>query len=176
MTADSNQFLPANEATGAWFVVAAKPRQELEAERQLKNQGFEVLLPQLALKKRRGGKWQSVVEPMFPGYLFVQLVVGRDDPAPIRSTIGCRGLVRFGQEYVPVPTTVITPLLGLGREPVTSEVGFKPGDVVRLEQGPFAGLTAVFHMQKGEDRARVLINLLGKAREIAVPLDDLSKE
>jgi len=160
---------------GDWYVVATKPRQELEARRQLENQGYTVFLPQLTLKKRRQGTWQRVVEPMFPGYVFVRLLLGRDDPAPIRSTVGCRGLVRFGQQNVPVPRAVIAPLLNIGKEPRELDAGFKPGDKVRLEQGPFAGITAVFHMQKGEDRAQVLINLLGKAREIAVALDDLSK-
>ena len=87
-----------------WYVVATRPRMELTARNNLERQGYTVWLPELTLKKRRKGKWTSVVEPMFPGYVFTQLVFGEEDPAPIRSTLGCRGLVRFGVEYPPQTT------------------------------------------------------------------------
>ena len=160
----------------AWYVVATKPRQEVLAEQNLCRQGYSVMVPKVTLRKRKHGKWQQVVEPMFPGYLFVQLAFGRDDAAPIRSTIGSLGLVKFGQHHVPVPEAVIEPLINMGNEPLNADAGFSEGDRVRLEQGPLAGLTAVFKMTKGEDRAQVLITLLGSAREVMVPLDDLSKD
>ena len=40
-------------------------------------------------------RWQGTVEPLFPGYLFVQLDLGRQNTAPIRSTRGVIGMVRF---------------------------------------------------------------------------------
>ncbi len=159
-----------------WYVVATRPQMELAARVNLERQGYSVLLPQISIRKRRRGKWAMVIEPLFPGYIFVELEFGNDDPAPIRSTVGCRGLVRFGHEYVPVPSAVIAPLLSVGEEPVTEENKFKLGDQVRLETGPFAGFSAVFEMTKGSDRARVLIELLGKPRPVLVGLDDISDQ
>ena len=40
---------------------------------------------------------------------------------------------------------------------------WRPGDVVRIEEGPLAGLEAVFAMAKGRDRVEVLIHALGVA-------------
>ena len=160
-----------------WYVVATRPRMELTARNNLERQGYTVWLPELTLKKRRKGKWTSVVEPMFPGYVFTQLVFGEEDPAPIRSTLGCRGLVRFGVEYPPVPEELMAALFsashGAALQTSDNESIFTTGEWVLLESGPFAGLSAVFEMPLGEDRARVLIDLLGAERSVEVRMDDL---
>lgn len=169
-------LVPAESREPAWFTVATKPRHELEAERNLLQQGYSVLLPRISIRKRQKSKWCDVIEPLFPGYLFVQLQFGSDDPAPIRSTVGCIGLVRFGQAYVPVPQSIIAPLLGVDETPLSENREFKLGEQVRFESGPFAGLSGVFQMRRGEDRARVLIELLGKPREVSVVIDDLTRD
>ena len=94
----------------AWYVVATKPRQEAVAQDHLMRQGYSTFLPTLRLRKRQRGKWQEVTEPTFPGYVFVGLEPGSDDMAPIRSTQGCRGLVRFGQQPAMVPEQIMKTL------------------------------------------------------------------
>jgi transcriptional antiterminator RfaH len=159
---------------GQWFAVATKPRQERVAEENLTRQDFRAVLPLTEVRKRRQNKWANVIEPLFPGYLFVRLELGKDNLAPIRSTQGCRDLVRIGPGLVPVPDAVMTPLLSLNSSPKTSDVLFSEGDKVALASGPFAGLQGVFKLAKGKDRAEVFIALLGKERPITVELDDLA--
>jgi transcriptional antiterminator RfaH len=126
------------------------------------------------MRKRRQNKWTKVTEPLFSGYLFVRLELGKDNLAPIRSTLGCRDLVRIGPGLVPVPDAAMTPLLSLSSSQKTSDVLFSEGDKVALAAGPFAGLQGVFKLAKGKDRAEVFIALLGKERPITVALDDLA--
>ena len=152
----------------SWYVVATKPRQELVALENLERQGYRVQLPKVELRKRRRGKWQEVIEPLFPGYLFVALAAGVDDTAPIRSTAGCVGLVRFGGRQVPVPDEFIRPFLTTGARTSGEHEIVKSGEQIRLERGPFAGLLAVFDLPKGEDRAQILLEILGKARQVTV--------
>ena len=158
---------------GQWFAVAAKPRQEQVAEVNLKRQGYNAVLPLVEARKRRQNKWTTVTEPLFSGYLFVQLELGRDNLAPIRSTLGCRDLVRIGSGLVPVPEAAMMPLLSLNYSPKTSEVLFSKGDQIGIAAGPFAGLQGILKLVKGNDRAEVLLALLGKQRPITVALDDL---
>ena len=158
---------------GQWFAVAAKPRQERVAEMNLKLQGYHAVLPLIEARKRRQNKWTTVTEPLFSGYLFVRLELGKDNLAPIRSTLGCRDLVRIGQGLVPVPEAVMTPLLSLNSSPKTGEVLFSEGGQIAIAAGPFAGLQGIFKLVKGNDRAEVLLALLGKERPITVALDDL---
>ena len=161
--------------TALWYAVATKVRDEAVAKANLERQDYQVFLPTISLKKRRRGRWTPVTEPLFPGYLFVSLALGADDPAPIRSTVGCIGLVRFGQTHTPVPSTLIAALRATSEGPIDAPSPFKQGDKVRLIAGPFAGIEAVFDMPRGEDRAQVLLELLGKVQRLTVDQDDLSQ-
>ena len=158
---------------GQWFAVATKPRQEHVAEVNLTRQGYRVVLPLMEVRKRRQNKWTKLDEPLFSGYLFVRLELGKDNLAPIRSTLGCRDLVRIGPGLVPVPDAVMTPLLSLNLSPKTSDVLFSEGDEVAIAAGACSGLQGVFKLAKGADRAEVLVALMGKERPVTVPLDDL---
>ncbi len=159
---------------GQWFAVAAKPRQEHVAEVNLKRQGYHAVLPLMEVSKRRQNKWTKVTEPLFSGYLFVRLELGKENLAPIRSTLGCRDLVRMGSDLVPVPDAVMTPLLSLSASPKRGEVLFSEGDEVSIAQGTFAGLRGIFKLAKGKDRAEVFIALLGKERPITMSVDYLA--
>ena len=117
-----------------------------------------------------------VTEALFPGYLFVSLVIRTDDSAPIRSTLGCMGLLRFGPGYAPaVPSTLIAALQDAPGGANEAPLPFNQGDKVRLIAGPFARTEAVFDMPRGDDRAHVLIELLGKEQRLTVQQDDISK-
>lgn len=163
----------------AWYAVATKPRQEVVAQEHLQRQGYATLLPTLRLRKRQRGKWQEVTEPTFPGYVFVGLELGRDDMAPIRSTQGCRDLVRFAQQPAVVHEDIIKALQAgnsaQGASADEVKEPFSPGDLVRIEDGPFQGLSAIYCMNKGADRVQVLITLLGRSQHINVDLDSVSK-
>ena len=171
----TNELRADTQAGGAWYVVATRPRQESVARDHLTRQGYSVLLPEISLKKRRQSRWVAVVEPLFPGYLFVQLAFGQDDTAPIRSTRGCRDLVRFGEHHPPIPATVVEVLMGQDASVRESGPLFTSGERVRVEGGPFAGLAAIYDMPKGDDRARVLLEMLGKVQQVVVDSDHLAK-
>ena len=161
--------------TALWYAVATKARDESVARANLERQSYQVFLPTISLKKRRRGRWMSVTEPLFPGYLFVSLLLGADDPAPIRSTLGCIGLVRFGQAHTPVPSSLIAALNGASEGAIDAPLPFNQRDKVRFISGPFAGIETVFDMPGGEDRAQVFLELLGKVQRLTVNYDDLNR-
>lgn len=161
-----------------WYAVQTKPRQERAAERNLQQQGYSIYSPKVLLRKRKRGKWAKVVEPLFPRYLFIQVDPDQRSLAPVRSTVGVAGLVRFGQLLQPVPDAVIT-FLQQSENPETHQVHadewpHQPGDAVAITQGPFAGLTAIFESASGEERAVLLLEILGRQNMIDVPMDALA--
>ena len=157
-----------------WFLVATKPRAEALARQHLERQGYGLCAPQLRLKKRQRGAWKSVIEPLFPGYVFVKLTLGAGDTAPIRSTVGCLGLVRFGGIPLPVPEGIMQPFLEADEQTIDLARQWRPGDVVRIEEGPLAGLEAVFAMAKGRDRVEVLIHALGSQQRVSIDKQAIS--
>ena len=157
----------------SWLLVATKPRSEVVARQHLERQGFEVCLPQITLRKRKQGTWQQVTEPMFPGYVFVGVVLGEVDIAPISSTLGCVQLVRFGGQLVPLPASVVHTLLSYAQAPLNETKTFLAGERLRVESGPFEGLEAVFDKSRGQDRVQVLVSVLGGVRPVEVALNAL---
>ena len=55
-----------------WYVVSTKPNQENRAALNLRKQAFEVLLPMMQKKRRHARQIETVLRPLFPGYLFVE--------------------------------------------------------------------------------------------------------
>ena len=155
-----------------WYAVQTKPRQESVAALNLVRQGYTTYLPKIRVRKRRRQQWQKVVEALFPRYLFIDVVTGEQSTAPVRSTIGVVGLVRFGTQLQSVPEQVIN-YLKQNEETDTGlrsadEWPHQPGDTVRVLEGPFAGLSGIYQVEKDESRALLLIELLGRRNTVVV--------
>jgi transcriptional antiterminator RfaH len=162
-------------AESRWYVVRVKARQETIAEENLARQGYRVWLPQISLQRRRRGKWRPVVEPLFPGYLFVQLQPGVESYAPIRSTRGVTDLVRFADEPIPMPGDIVEGLR-LRQEELEAEgssMPFQPGDKLHIVDGAFSGWEGVYALSEGEDRITLLLEILGKEQRLSVRKNDV---
>jgi transcriptional antiterminator RfaH len=161
-----------------WFAVQAKPRQERIAEQNLQRQGFVTYLPRIRVRKRQRNKWVDAVEPLFPRYLFIHVNPDQDSLAPVRSTLGVSGLVRFGQLLRPVPSAVIDYIKQL-EDPETQQRQAEtwphnPGDTLQVLEGPFESLIGIYQMPLGEDRALLLIELLGRSNSVTVAKEALA--
>ena len=152
-----------------WFAIKTKARREQLAAEHLERQDFEVFLPRISLSKQRRGRWQTVVEALFPGYLFVHLDLDSQNVAPIRSTRGVLGLVRLGGEVRAVPDGIIDDLRARQIDgSIELRPVFKPNDPVILVDGPMAGLNAVFKAQTGLERVTILLEILGRTNVVTV--------
>ena len=169
---------PVTPATSAWFLVRSKPRQESVALTQLARQGYESYLPLFAAEKLVRRKSTVVQEPMFARYLFVRLdTTGQGQSwSPIRSTVGVSELVCFGSRPARVDDILIATL----RERETAQQAspttlFAHGDNVRITEGAFAGLEAIYQMNDAEGRAMVLLDLLSKPVAMTIDAASLRK-
>jgi transcriptional antiterminator RfaH len=155
-----------------WYVVQTNVRQEQIALENLSRQGYQCFYPRIKQWHKRRGKRYLSEEAFFPGYLFISLDLDQTNTTPIRSTRGVTSLIRFGYQIQPVPEAVIEILQQrTDSMDVVSvlPVDFKPGQQVRIEEGPLEGFTAIFQTKKGEDRAILLLGLLGSQRRVEVP-------
>jgi len=161
-----------------WFVVHTKPRQESRALVNLERQGFECFLPTIPKKKVSRKVFEIVHEPLFARYLFIALdtTLSGKSWAPIRSTLGVSKLVTFGTDPARVDERLIQVLRdqehALACQPLAQ---YKPGDIVKIKDGPFKGIEAVYQMDDGEMRAMVLIELLQKPTRLQVDINNLQK-
>jgi transcription termination factor NusG len=100
-----------------WQLLYTKPHAEMQAELNLRRQGFATLLPRV-----RNG---SECTPLFPRYIFCGHCPGQPT-ASLRSTMGVLDIVRWGEQPARVPPEVI--------DEIRSRMNGR--NIVRLGDGP----------------------------------------
>ena len=155
-----------------WYLVQCKPKQDLRALENLQRQGYECLLPLHKVEYLQKGQWQIKEEPLFPGYLFIELNTLQDNWMPIRSTRGISQIVRFGAEPLPVPREIIERLQCGDSAP---EQTFKPGEKVIISWAGSSGLEAIFLAKDGTERVLLLLKILQREIRISIPMQGLGK-
>jgi transcriptional antiterminator RfaH len=157
-----------------WYLIHCKPREDERALENLQRQGFECYRPAQRVERRRNGRKCTVPEPLFPNYLFIHLDRVNDNWYPIRSTRGVIHIVRFNEFPLPVADEIVegirARLAGIGAEPY-----LKPGERVRITEGAFSQLEAIFVANDGQHRVVLLLNVLQRNQELSFPLQVVRK-
>ena len=100
-----------------------------------------------------------------------------DNISPIRSTTGVSQLVKIGDMAVPVPNQVMQQLfLRFDHEAIfdSTMTFFSKGQRVSVDEGILSSTEALFESYKGEERAFVLMNILGRQTRVDMPMASLS--
>ena len=145
-----------------WYLLKTKPRQEIIAKQNLKNQGYGSFCPIVKINNR--------LVVLFPGYLFVQLNENTQNWSPINSTKGVSHFVKFGLNFAKVPTSIIK-FIKTNQHITTEKLinlnKFKPGDKVQISDGVFKNYMAIFKSYKSDERIILLMNLLGNEQSLS---------
>src|SRR5437764_921178 len=94
-----------------WYAVHAQPNREFRAEQQLRNQGFEIFLPQRLKTVRHARRLTNLPAAFFPRYLFIQLDLLQHRWRSINGTFGVSSLVMRGDMPHPVPPGVVEAMI-----------------------------------------------------------------
>ncbi len=155
------------EGQRAWYAVQVKRREEHRVVRHLALNAIPTFLP-LIESFRRGGRGAARLEPLFSGYLFVQLPALHLNPDHwhiARWTPGVRRILGTEHTPVPMPAGAMDVIRARVREWgfVRPGVRFAPGTRVRIRCGPLVGLEAIFDRPISRNgRVHVLLELLGQ--------------
>jgi transcriptional antiterminator RfaH len=162
----------------AWYVLYTKPNAEYQVADAMCQRGFEIYLPEIdpVGKGRRCKKKR----PFFPCYLFSRIDFETVSLSSVQWTPGLRRVVTCDGR----PTSLADEIIDL----IRSKLGeieasggyplhpFKPGDLVRITDGPFRDMVAIFHgPSTPAQRVKVLLDILGPARPTQVEVTDLEK-
>lgn len=158
-----------------WYVVRTKPHQEYSAELNLSRAGIEILCPRVREEKVVRRRFQSVSNPLFPGYIFARFSLPQ--MRLVMYAGGVRNLVSFGSVPAVVATDVIDGIRDRLQEGIANfrHPSFSRGDVVYLRGGPLAGLEAVFEREiDGQQRAMLLMKVLASQVRVIVDLKSVA--
>ena len=146
-----------------WYLIKVKPRQEKIAKQNLENQDYEVFCPIAKLNNK--------LVVLFPGYLFIQLNDKTQNWSPINSTKGVSHFVKFGLNFAKAPNSVIEFIKTnqhITADKLNNLNKFKPGDKVQISDGAFKNCAAIFKCYKSDERAIILMNLLGYKQSLSI--------
>jgi len=160
-----------------WYAIQAKVNREKDVERRLTDLRLEVFLPWMRARRRIGSKFHWVMVPLFPGYVFSRLDMVTSGKAA-RYSPGVKDFLTFGSRVAEVSEEIIQGLRERcpGGIAEIDPVKAKPGDTVRINEGPFSGLEAIFDEKlKGSERVAVLLEILGRQTRIVLPSETIAK-
>ncbi len=155
-----------------WYVLRSKPHKEDFLYSQLLARQMEVYYPRI--KAKAVNPRARKIKPYFPGYLFIRLDIEQVNFLSLQWLPGAAGLVLFDGIAPMVPEGLMIAIqnhiVQLEKKDDVIENGFKQGDLVKVETGPFAGYDAIFDESlSGNERVRVLLKMLG-SRQMIVEL------
>jgi transcriptional antiterminator RfaH len=160
-----------------WYTIYTKPKQEDRAEENLLRVPLEVFNPKLKRKKLIRGKYEYVLQPLFPCYIFAKF-----DPVHHYHTVKYARGVRSIVGNAGIPWSVSEEILGIIRSRMNEEgvivirQDIKAGDSVEIAEGPFQGLIGIFEREmKDRDRVVVLLNTIEYQARVEVEREVLKK-
>ncbi len=163
----------------AWYCVRTQPKHEHIAAASLAARlGLEVFNPRLRLERatRRGPV--RLIEPVFPGYVFVRChLAERIDQ--VRYVNGVSGLVHFGQRIPSVPDETIEELRQCfgGEDALVVEDRLQVGAEVTVAAGALLGSRGiVVRVLPAKQRVQILLDFLGRATVTEVDRTALTVE
>ena len=168
-----------------WYVIHCysgyenKVRKNLEQRIEtmnMKNKIFDVVIPTQEEIELRDGKRRTVERNVFPGYVLVNMILEEESWYVVRNTPGVTGFVGMGEEPTPLRSEEVSQILRrMEDEAPKYRVTFRPGERVRITDGPFndfRGTVAEIDMERS--KVRVMVNFFG--RETPVELEFIQVE
>ncbi len=134
---------------------------------------FDVVVPKEKKIKIKNGKRETIEEKIYPGYVLVEMIVTDDSWYVVRNTPNVTGFVGSGTTPVPVSETEMSHLLERMKiEEPKPKIMVKPGELVKIVDGPFKGFEGkVSEIDEEREKIKVLVDMFG--RETPVELDSL---
>ncbi|MCH2658306.1 MAG: transcription termination/antitermination protein NusG [Dehalococcoidia bacterium] len=174
---------------GLWYIIQTysgyENRVKVDLEQRIRSMDmmeriFNVVVPTEDEIEIRDGQRKTVSKKLFPGYVFVQMIMDDDTWYVVRNTPGVTGFagttIDERAKPTPLPDTEVDQIL---RQMQTAQpkinIGFIVGDSVLVTDGPFSdmmGTVDTIDLDRG--RVRVMVSMFG--RDTPVELDFLQVE
>jgi len=135
---------------------------------------FQVLVPKEKVWEIKGGKRELVEKKIYPGYVFIDMIVDDLSWYVVRNTPKVTGFVGVGSTPLPLKEEEIKEMLARIQQPEEPKVesDFSIGDVVEIVHGIFKGLKGkIMEIDLSRQKAKVLVPVMG--RETPVEVDFL---
>ncbi|MCD6270180.1 transcription termination/antitermination factor NusG [bacterium] len=162
-----------------WYVLHTYPGEEEAVARNLRqrveNLGmedkiFNVLVPKEKKIKIKDGKRKSVEERIYPGYIFVEMIVTDDSWYVARNTPRVTGFIGAGTTPIPVSPKEMEILKAkTDKDAAQYKIDISIGSLVKITDGPFKGFEGkVSEVDSEKGKIKVLVDIFGRYTPVEV--------
>ena len=162
----------------AWFAVWTRNQYEPKVAEALHRKAVEVFLPRVAVPSARRDRCRVLSRPLFPGYLFVRLVLSRESYIQVASTDGVVRLLGDWDALHPIPDAEVDAVRRIIATSARARAvpWIRVGDRVRIVAGPLVGLEGfVQGCRGGRSTFVVSIDLLQRSVAVEVAAEVLQR-
>lgn len=152
-----------------WYIVQSYSGLEnsvkINLERRIETMGmedkiFQVVIPEeITIEKKADGSRKEKLVKIYPGYVFIEMIVTDDSWFVVRNTPGVTGFLGSsggGTKPIPLPPEEINPILKKAGIIEVPKINVKVGDKVRITSGPFMNQVGVVD-EVDEEKALVTV-------------------
>ena len=172
-----------------WYIVHAYSGMEKAVERNITERivrsGMQskfgrILVPSEEVVEMRNGQRRTTERRLFPGYVFVEMVMEDDTWHLVKHTSKVTGFVG-GAKNRPAPISEeeirkIVDQMQEGTEKPRHKVEFMVGELVRVKEGPFADFNgSVEEVNYEKNRLRVSVTIFGRATPVELEFAQVEK-
>lgn len=195
MSADVEQGAAASAAAEAsssamrWYIVHAYSGMEKAVERNITERivrsGMQdkfgrILVPTEEVVEMKNGQRRTTERRLFPGYVFVEMVMDDDTWHLIKHTSKVTGFVG-GAKNRPAPISEeevqkIVHQMQEGTEKPRHKIEFMVGEMVRVKEGPFTDFNGtVEDVNYEKSRLRVSVMIFGRSTPVELEFGQVEK-
>ena len=172
-----------------WYIVHAYSGMEKSVERNIAERivrsGMQskfgrILVPSEEVVEMRNGQRRTTERRLFPGYVFVEMVMEDDTWHLVKHTSKVTGFVG-GAKNRPAPISEeevrkIVDQLQEGTEKPRHKIEFMVGELVRVKEGPFTDFNgSVEEVNYEKSRLRVSVTIFGRATPVELEFAQVEK-
>ncbi len=144
----------------------------------LKNKVFDILVPTEKESRVRQGKKSEIDRKVFPGYVFIEMVLDDNTWYLVKSTTGVIGFVGDAKPTVVKDAEVrdIKKALEESENKPIIRPRWEVGQSVRVNAGPFADFTGTIQeINAPKDKVKVLISIFGRDTPVELEFGQVEK-
>ena len=172
-----------------WYVVHAYSNFEHKVSESLKERvkraGLEskfgeILVPTEEVVEMRDGQKRKSDRKFFPGYVLVQMEMDEDTWHLVKEVPKVLGFIGgTSDKPAPISDAEAAAILNRVQEGVDKprpKVLFEPGEVVRVNDGPFNDFNGVVeHVNYDKSKVRVAVQILGRSTPVELDFSQVEK-
>jgi transcription antitermination factor NusG len=155
-----------------WYALYVQVNHEKEIVKRLEQKEVQCFLPLMETWSKRLDRRKRIQLPLFPGYVFVHVLLDNYVNLNIVKTPGALNLLRNSEGPLSIPDFQIENLQTMIKS--TQQLKFHPylkeGDWVHVVRGPLAGCTGILN-RLDPKRGRLILSVDIIRRSVSVELD-----